>query len=399
MFSGAESDPPPREHDMNTPLTRETLARALDHTATPCLSLYQPTHRHHPDNGQDPIRFRNLVKDLEASLRKSMTEEEVAPLLKPFEALARRESFWQHTLDGLAVLAAPGYFDVFVLQRPVPEVAIVADNFHTKPLRRLLQSLDRYQVLGVTRQRIRLFEGNRDTIDEVPLHPDVPATITDALGEELTDPHLTVASYGGVGSGASDMRHGHGSKKDEVNVDTERFFRVIDRAILEHHSRPSGLPLVLAALAEHHDRFRKVTHNPQLVDKAIAINPEGVSADVLRERAWEVMQPRYQARIDALGETFGRARAKGLASDDLEEVGAAIAAGRVGTLLVDADRKIGGHFDETSGAIVPGELTNPHIDDVLDDLAEHVEKRNGEAFVLPAAQMPSDTGVAAIFRF
>ena len=27
----------------------------------PCLSLYQPTHRHHPDNLQDPIRFRNRM--------------------------------------------------------------------------------------------------------------------------------------------------------------------------------------------------------------------------------------------------------------------------------------------------------------------------------------------------
>jgi len=25
----------------------------------PCLSLYQPTHRAHPDKQQDPIRFRN----------------------------------------------------------------------------------------------------------------------------------------------------------------------------------------------------------------------------------------------------------------------------------------------------------------------------------------------------
>ena len=38
----------------------------------PCLSLYQPTHRHHPDNTQDPIRFRNLVKQLAESLRANL---------------------------------------------------------------------------------------------------------------------------------------------------------------------------------------------------------------------------------------------------------------------------------------------------------------------------------------
>ena len=30
----------------------------------PCISLYQPTHRRHPDNQQDPIRFRNLVTEV-----------------------------------------------------------------------------------------------------------------------------------------------------------------------------------------------------------------------------------------------------------------------------------------------------------------------------------------------
>jgi hypothetical protein len=384
---------------MKTPLTRQTLADLLAHTDTPCLSLYQPTHRHHPHNTQDPIRFRNLVKALEASLRERLQPEAMAPLLAPFEALARNESFWQHSSDGLAVLASPARFEVFNLQRTVPELAIVADTFHTKPLRRFLQSVDRYHVLGMTRQRVRLFEGNRDTLDEIPLHPEVPATITDALGDELTSPHLTVASYGGVGGGSQEMRHGHGSKKDEVNADTERFFRAVDRAVWEHHSRPSGLPLVLAALAEHHDRFDKVSHNAQRVDRAIAINPDGVSIDDLRAHAWAVMEPRVHARVSALLDAFGHARAKNLGSDGLAQIGPAILAGRVSTLLVDADRRIGGRFDESSGAITLADIADPHVDDILDDLAEHTERRDGQAFVLPAALMPTSTGIAAIFRF
>lgn len=37
----------------------------------PCISIYIPTHRHHPDKQQDPIRFRNQVKRAEAALRQS----------------------------------------------------------------------------------------------------------------------------------------------------------------------------------------------------------------------------------------------------------------------------------------------------------------------------------------
>ena len=74
----------------------------------PCVSLYQPTHRHHPDNQQDPIRFRNLVKTLEESLRRKYTARDIRPLIEPFHALADNERFWNRTLDGLAVLGAPG---------------------------------------------------------------------------------------------------------------------------------------------------------------------------------------------------------------------------------------------------------------------------------------------------
>ena len=53
------------------------------------------------------------------------------------------------------------------------------------------------------------------------------------------------------------MHHGHGGKKDEAQIDAERFFRAIDRAVLKHHSQPSGLPLILAALPEHHHLFHR----------------------------------------------------------------------------------------------------------------------------------------------
>jgi hypothetical protein len=87
-----------------TLLTNESLTELASVHQPPCLSLYQPTHRRHPENQQDPIRFRNLVKALEASLRQKYPVVEVRLLLEPFEALAHEDDFWNHTLDGLAVL-------------------------------------------------------------------------------------------------------------------------------------------------------------------------------------------------------------------------------------------------------------------------------------------------------
>jgi hypothetical protein len=185
-----------------TVLTNQVPVDLLSSHEPPCLSLYQPTHRRHPENQQDPIRFRNLVREMDASLRRKYPAAEAQRLLEPFEALAQDAAFWNHTLDGLAVLGGPGLFRVIRLQRPVPEIVVVADSFHAKPLRRFLQSVDRYQVLGLSLHTIRLFEGNRDALDEIDPAPGVPRTITEALGGELTEPHHTVGSYGGVGAAA-----------------------------------------------------------------------------------------------------------------------------------------------------------------------------------------------------
>jgi len=83
-------------------LTIKALAELASVRQPPCLSLYQPTHRHRPETQQDPIRFRNLVKELETLLRQKYPAAETQLILEPFEALAHDHDFWIHTLDGLA---------------------------------------------------------------------------------------------------------------------------------------------------------------------------------------------------------------------------------------------------------------------------------------------------------
>ncbi len=45
------------------------------------------------------------------------------------------------------------------------------------------------------------------------------------------------------------------------------------------------------------------------------------------------------------------------------------------------------------------DLADPEVDDLLDDLGEIVLRMKGEVIVLPAERMPSESGVAAIYRF
>jgi hypothetical protein len=376
-------------------LSTEDLSRLRAEVEPPCISLYQPTHRHHPENRQDPIRYRNLRSQMEKSLRQSYSPRDVRDLLKKHQSLQDDAEFWNHRTDGLAILSSTGCFELFDLQRPVREFLMVAQSFYTKPLLRILQSSDRYQVLCLGRDSVTLFEGNRDVLDPIDLG-EVCDALTDALAaEDRSLPRPSVRSAPGGGA----VHYNPAQKSEQMQNELEKFFRAVDRIVLERYSRPGSMPLLLAALTEHHAPFRNVSHNPMLMSEGIRLDPGSVDVDELRRLAWQKMEPVYLQRLAAHTDRYRQARADNLASDRLDDVVFAAMSGRVGTLLVEADRQHPGEIESSTGRIVAGDPSNPLVGDVLNDLADTVACMDGEVIVVPAERMPSSTGVAATYRF
>ena len=380
-----------------TTIKNDLAGKVFDAPEPPCFSLYQPTHRAFPENQQDPIRFKNLLRELE-SKASDFPEEATEPILEKLRELVDDRDFWNYAGDGLAILASPSFFRTYKLARPVPELTVVANTFHIKPLIRIAQSADGYHVLALTRSEAQLYEGNRDGLFKIDLPESFPKTLTDALGEELTESHTTVASYAGAGPGQSAMHHGHGGKEPEIDIDTERYFRAVDRAVTEGFSKPSETPLILVTLPEHRAVFKEVSHNPHLIEEGPDIHPESLDLEQLRAEVWKTLEPRYIERLKGFIEEFGTANANDKGHSDPAEIAKALVAGRVKTLLVEAEKHVSGQVDPGSGAIETSAADSP-ADDVLDDLAEMTLAQGGEVIVVPAERMPVDTGVAAIYRF
>ena len=261
-----------------------------------------------------------------------------------------------------------------------------------------MQSADRYQVLGVNRHEMRLFEGNRDSVDEIKIARSVPRTVTDALDRDVERERAT-RTHGAIRPGTMGRHGASDVKQDAIRAETEHFFRAVDRSVLEHHSRPSGTPLLLAAMPEHHHLFREVSRNPNLLDETINVFPDELSPDSLRERVWQLLQPYYLQRLAGLVDRFHAADHREQASDDLAESAKAAVAGRIHTLLLEAERQVPGRMDATTGAITPGEMDDPEVDDLLDDLGEQVLATGGEVVMVPRERMPTHTGLAAIYRY
>ncbi len=379
--------------------TRQALDQLMADTSSTCISLYQPTHRHVPENQQDPIRFKNLLSRLEKSLEAGHDEATRKKLLEPFHELAENRDFWNHTLDGIGVLLSENTFQVFVFPRTVGELVVVSDSFHVKPLRKFLQSTDQYQLLALSLDEIEIYQGTRNSIESVVTSPEVPKTIKGALGRDVEEEYPHPTPFAVQRRGNLIMNAGSGGGRDEREIDEERFFRAIDTAVHEHVSKESKLPLVLVALAEHHHHFHKVSNNPFLQAEGVKINPKAVKDEQLRDLAWQAMEPQYHARLDAMKDEFKVAQSRNLGSDDLTEVAKAAVDGRVNTVFLEENKILRGRIDSGTGKVEAGNEKNPAADDMLDDLGELVELNGGQVFLIPADHMPTTTGLAAIYRY
>ena len=366
------------------------LATLLEPADWPCLSVYMPTH-HLPTEAQhNRIWFKNQLKHIEHTLE---AEHRPTPiqrqlLLEPLHRLVDDRSFWDAQRRGLVLFRSPTLYWLRRLPRPVPPVTVVARSWHVKPLIRQVQETSRFQVLCVSLHRVALYRGDRHTLDEVPLHQDVPTSMAAAIGEPS---HVTKTRRTIYGQGETDPR-------DEQ---LKRYFRRLDQAILDHHCR-ERLPTILAAQRQYHGYFHDASHNPDLLDAAVAVDPFARELDPahLRDLAWQIIAPHHARRCAELRERFANALAHHQALGQLDTVAREAVKARVDTLLVRHDCRVGGRLDPDTGRITAQPLDEPEIDDVVDDIAETVLRNKGRVHVLPADAMPPNApDIAAILRY
>lgn len=392
------------------PFTREELAALIASHEPPCVTICLPTHRRLPEAAQDPIRFRNLLRDALAKLDETHDRRQpaIAEMVARLEELAgesapagRPADFWNHQKDGLAVFAAPAHFAYYRVAERLREITVVGDSFHVKPLLPVLVNHRHYDIVAVTQGDVRVYEGNRETIHELS-RDGIPANLEEAIGSEWDDARDSVAFHGtrGHAGGAGEHFHGTGGAERAASAELGRFLRAVDRAVDERISRRSGHPLILAAVEAHHAPYREVSKNARLVPKGITADPKALSLDQLREAAWSVLEPIRDAHVAAALEEQGSAQARGAGSTDLAEIARAIVEGRVRTLLLEEKRRFWGHVDRETGKVAfDGSEETPGSVDLLDELAEMTLAKSGDVLLVSRDRMPNDSGLAATYRY
>lgn len=384
---------------MTKRLTHEDLLQLMTKQARWCVSVYMPTHRSLPEVAQDPIRFKNLLKEAAKECEaKGLSQPDREALLKPAQSLLDDSIFWRYQSDGLAVFLAADDFRNYRLPISFDEFSIVGERFHVKPLLPLLGSDERFFVLALSQNAVRLVEGTRFGASEVELE-NAPGSLAEITGDYDFEAQLQFHTGSRqVGDARAAVFHGHGGADNDVKTRISEYFRRIDHA-LQATLRDEQAPLVLAGVESLFPIYRSVNSYGQLLEGGISGNPETLHAEDLCQRAREIVTPVFRAARGEAEERFHALAGTGRTSSDLKEVVMAADDGRVETLIAGVGSQVWGRFEREKRSVVVHEQYEPDDIDLLDLSAVRTVMNGGTVFSADSDATPGAGPIAAIYRY
>ncbi|HEX9582380.1 MAG TPA: hypothetical protein VF970_14850 [Gemmatimonadales bacterium] len=379
---------------------RDELEELASQPDGPKVSLYLPTHRVGGGAAEDLIRWKNLLAradhELAAQGVRAAGREE---LLAPARSLSAEHGFWRIQGAGLGVFLSADGMRVLRLPLRVEELVVVGPQYHLKPLLAVLSGNGRFFVLALSLNRVRLWEATRDTIREDDLH-DIPATLRDAVGYDFEERSLQfhTAAPRAVGGVRTAIYHGEGGSKDDLKGEITTFLRLVDEGVTRL-LQANPAPLVLAGVDYITSMYRKLTKHPLVLRAGVRGNPDHMSGEELRAKAWKVVAPRFAAEQRRAVERYEALKGEGRASNDVRRVAQAAEDGRVELVLIGLRAHMWGSFDPLSRRVEVHDVHRPGDRDLVDLVAMRVLRTGGVVYVMDDSQVPDGRALAAVFRF
>lgn len=335
----------------------------------PRVSIYMPTHRQSPDNRQDPILYKNSVAEAKKMLEEKFPEHDHQQLLKDLEALQEDRSFWNHTTEGLAVLAEQGDVKTFHTESAMPQRVWADEQFDMLPLIQYLDESGTGYLLDLSKDRFELFRVTRTRIAEVE-QDEIKSKFSELFDDLDADADL---NFGRYGDGGATVYHGHRTKSAEEEKDREKYFRYIDSKLPEVIGEE---PVILAGTVDNIAEYKKFAKEDIYTEEAIDKPFDSMNETEQLKAVRDVLTPRYEEQIAKLNERYGTLQSQDKAVADLSAIREHAEAGRIETLLIAEE---------------------PAQEDLrtLNDLVAKVVGTGGSIFVVDSSQAPA----RAILRY
>lgn len=387
--------------------THDDLDRLAEYEGPHAVSIFLPTEVAGREVRQNPLRLKNLMKQAGDQLeRRGLGGPEAERRLAPADALLDDAEFWNRQGDGLALFLGDGVTWRWRLPRPFSQRVVADQQFYLIPLFPVVADDARFFVLALSPKSIRLLECTRCSQFERRI-PDLPETFEEIRRHWDVQSQLqyhTGAAPGEAAAGRAADRaavfHGQGAGGDDADrkIGLTECCRVVEKQVGRVLAEERA-PLVLACDDNLLGIYREVNRYSRLPETPLNGSPDDIKPEELRRRAWTVVEPEVEAPKSRARVAFGEAAAKDRGSDQLDQVLPAAAEGRVDTLLVAEEAECWGRFDPAGRQVHVGASEAGGDRELCNLAALDTFTRGGRVVVMPGEEMPSDSPLAAVFRY
>lgn len=379
-------------------ITPSVVEKLSEPQHSPVLSIYIPTHRHPapPHIQEDQIRLKNAVREARLLLEESGVDSRgIHANLQAVEELVHDVSFWQGTLEGLAVFITEQEYQYYHSPFEFEESVTCNGAFDVAPLHIVLSQDVKFHVLALAMHGSKVYEGDAYGLRELAV--DLPMSPEDALGiDEMFANSQTVRSHGG-----GTAPHGEGDSSEAGAHERLQYFRIIEQRLVSHKQFDTAVPLVLAATDSEAGNFRSVVQLSGLLDDYVPGNHLDTASQELFALVWPKIRSHVIQKCESqLVERFGEYQGKDRASIDAQHIEEAAEQGRVEALLVN-------YIDDTRDSVSDAHVeVSPVIRTATDEdqvylkhLIDLVCSQGGKVVGLDHSRMPAAAPVAALYRY
>jgi hypothetical protein len=382
----------------------DELKNLVQNSQYPCVSLYLPMEKIGGDTRQNPIRFKNLIREAESRLDKlGLRYAETVSLLQPVMELDKTD-FWENQVQGLVIFISPNLFRYYCLPISFPQLVVVGNNFHIKPLINLINNDGKFYILALSQKNVKFYSGTRYKLNEVEVE-NMPHNLAEILLED--EFQKGVQHRIGIARGATSAAqhpgsvHGQGSPdREKHEEDILQFCYAVDGALREK-LRGEKAPLILAGVEYLLPIYHQANTYPYLQETGISGNAETLKTEELNHAAWEIIAPLFQQEYQNLMAVYLQ-----LAGEESSKIANDIKAiipdayyQRIDTLFVPIKQHIWGKFDLENSTVELHPEAEPDDEDMLDFAVIHTILNGGKVYTLEPEAMPSGVKVAAICRY
>jgi len=229
---------------------------------------------------------------------------------------------------------------------------------------------------------------------EIPL-PDLPTSFEDYLATYDTKAEIQFRGGHFGGSGNQGLFHGHGDVTVKEETEIKHFLQHFDGEI-SNLLKEYNLPLVIAGVESILPLYLEANTYKLMIGKGIDVQPESISEDKLRQKAWELVEPYYQASQQQYLAEIGEQSHVDRVTNELARILQDSFQGKVKALFVSPQAERWGYFNPDTQAVDFHQERQADSQDLYDTAVEWVLKRGGDVYLDEDQSSPP---ITALLRY